>query len=72
MALGNRVASRWCLLLLEVATSYTAWWWSSSKPARSLCGAPEKSFVRDIVLAPREPQRATLVERVIELPSLLG
>ena len=31
--------------------------------ARSLCGAPEKSFVRGIVLAPREPRRATLVER---------
>jgi hypothetical protein len=32
-------------------------------PARSLCGASKKSFVRGIVLAPREPQRATLVER---------
>ena len=42
------------------------------KPARSLCGAPEKSFVRGIVLASREPQRATIVERVIELPSLSG
>ena len=30
---------------------------------KKLCGAPEKSFVRDIVLAPREPRRATLVER---------
>ena len=39
--------------------------------ARSLSGAPEKSFVRGIVLAPQEPRRATLVERVIELPSLL-
>ena len=39
------------------------------KPARSLYGAPEKSFVRGIVLAPWEPQKATLVERVIELPS---
>ena len=29
-------------------------------------------FVRGIVLAPREPLRATLVKRVIELPSLLG
>ena len=42
------------------------------KPARSLCGALEKSFVRGIVLAPREPRRATLVERVIELPALSG
>ena len=29
-------------------------------------------LVRGIVLAPWEPRRATLVERVIELPSLLG
>ena len=29
-------------------------------------------LVRGIVLAPREPRRATLVKRVIELPSLLG
>jgi hypothetical protein len=28
-------------------------------------------FVRGIVLAPREPQRATLVKRAIELPSLV-
>ena len=37
-----------------------------------LCGAPEKSFVRGIVLAPWELQRATLVEHVIKLPLLLG
>ncbi|XP_066362795.1 probable anion transporter 2, chloroplastic isoform X2 [Miscanthus floridulus] len=30
----------------------TAWWWSPLKPARSLCGAPKKNFVRGIVLAP--------------------
>ena len=29
-------------------------------------------LVRGIVLAPRELRRATLVEHVIELPSLLG
>ena len=29
-------------------------------------------FVRGIVLAPWEPRRATLVKRVIELPSLSG
>ena len=29
-------------------------------------------LVRGIVLAPRELRRATLVKRVIELPSLLG
>jgi hypothetical protein len=49
-----------------------AWWWSLSKPVRSLCGALEKSFVRGIVLTPREQRRATLVERVIEIPSLSG
>ena len=29
-------------------------------------------LVRGIVLAPREPRRATLVKRVTELPSLKG
>ena len=32
----------------------------------------EGGFVMGIVLTPRGPRRATLVERVIELPSLLG
>ena len=32
----------------------------------------EGGFVRRIVLTPRGSQRATLVERVIELPSLSG
>jgi hypothetical protein len=32
---------------------------------------PEQSFVRGIVLTPREPRRATLVKSVIELPSLM-
>ena len=32
----------------------------------------EGGFVRGIVLTPRGSQSATLVERVIELPSLLG
>ena len=31
-----------------------------------------KKLVRGIVLALREPRRATLVKRVIELPSLVG
>ena len=31
-----------------------------------------EELVRGIVLALREPQRATLVKHVIELPSLLG
>ena len=33
---------------------------------KKLSGAPEKSFVRGIVLAPREPRRATLVERDVK------
>jgi hypothetical protein len=32
----------------------------------------EGGFVRGIVLIPRGSRRVTLVERVIELPSLLG
>ena len=45
------------LSLLVIAITYTTWWIVVSvvKPARSLCGAPEKSFVRGIVLAPWEP-----------------
>ena len=31
-----------------------------------------EELMRGIVLAPRESRRATLVKRVIELPSLLG
>ena len=31
-----------------------------------------EAIVRGIVLAPRKSRRATLVERVIELPSLVG
>jgi hypothetical protein len=71
VALGGCLASRWSLLLLEVATSEMAWWWSPLKLTRSLCGAPEKSFVRGIMLALWEPRRATLVKSVIELPSLM-
>ena len=44
----------------------------SVEACKKLGGAPEKSFVRGIVLTPWEPQRTTLVEHVIELPSLLG
>ena len=43
----------------------------SVEARKNLCGALEKSFVRGIVLAPWELRRATLVKRVIELPSLL-
>jgi hypothetical protein len=36
------------------------------------CVVLREVIVRDIVLTLREPRRATLVERVIELSSLLG
>jgi hypothetical protein len=70
--LGGRLASRW---------TYYSW---RLPPPRRLGGGLRRSsqeacaalrrraFVRGIVLIPREPRRATLVERVIELPSLLG
>ena len=44
----------------------------SVEARKKLCGAPEKSFVRGIVLALWEPRRATLVEHIIELPLLSG
>ena len=39
---------------------------------KMLVRCSREEFVRGIVLAPREPRRATLVERVIKLPLLLG
>jgi hypothetical protein len=63
VALGDRVASRWCLLLLEVV--------APSKLARRLCEAPKKLCWGGIVLTPWGSRRATLVERVIELPHLM-
>jgi hypothetical protein len=54
VALGVRVASQWCLLLLEVATSYTAWWLVAlSKLARRLCEALEKICEGDYAHATR-------------------
>ena len=44
----------------------------SVEARKKFVGAPEKSFVRGIVLAPWESRRATLVKRVIELPSPSG
>ena len=48
---------------MQASGACYAWWWSPSKPVRSLCGALEKRFVKGIILAPREPRRATLVEQ---------
>jgi hypothetical protein len=43
-----------------------------SKHAWKIVRCFREVIVSYIVLAPRELRRATLVERVIELPSLLG
>jgi hypothetical protein len=48
-----------------------AWWWSPSKHAKKIVSCSEEVIVRGVVLALREPRRATLVERVIKLPSLV-
>ena len=42
------------------------------KHARKIVRFSGEVIVRGIVLTPWEPRRATLVERVIELPSLVG
>ena len=42
------------------------------KHAKKIVRCFGEEIVRGIVLTPREPRRTTLVERVIELPSLLG
>jgi hypothetical protein len=49
-----------------------AWWWSPLKHTKKIVRCSRGVITRSIVLAPREPRSATLVERVIELPSLLG
>jgi hypothetical protein len=40
-----------------------AWWWSPSKYAKKIVWCFGEVIVRGVVLAPRESQRATLVER---------
>ena len=44
----------------------------SVEACKKLVHCSRKEIVRGIVLTPREPRRATLVKRVIELPSLKG
>jgi hypothetical protein len=44
----------------------------SVEACKKLVRRSGEELVRGIVLAPREPRRATLVKRVIELPSLKG
>jgi hypothetical protein len=71
VALGDCVASQRCLSLLEVAPPR---WLGGLRLRQSLqedCARLRRSFVRGIVLTPWGSQRATLVERVIELPYLM-
>jgi hypothetical protein len=42
----------------------------SVEACKKIVRCSEEELVRGIVLAPRKPRRATLVERVIELPHL--
>ena len=42
------------------------------KQTKKIVRCSGEVIVRGIVLIPWEPRRATLVERVIELPSLVG
>ena len=44
----------------------------SVKARKELVRCSREEMVRGTVLIPREPRRATLVEHVIELPSLVG
>ena len=44
----------------------------SVEACKKLVRRSREVLVRGIMLAPREPRRATLVKRVIELPSLKG
>jgi hypothetical protein len=72
VTLGDRVARRWCLLLLEVDTSYGLVSYDSVEAREKIVRYSGGGFVRGIVLTPRGSQRATVVEHVIELPSLSG
>ena len=61
------------MLLLEVATSEMAWWRVLRREAcKKIVRCSGEGFVRGTMLTPWEQRRATLVERVIELPSLVG
>ena len=71
MALGGRLASWWLVPLggchlLDVLVVV------SVEARKKLVRRSREVLVRGIMLAPREPRRATLVKRVIELPSLPG
>ena len=57
---------------MAVATSKMVWWWSLKKHAKKIARCSKKVIMRGVVLALREPRKASLVEHVIELPSLVG
>ena len=60
------VALRGCHLLDDLVAC------DSIEARENIVRCSEGGFVRGIVLTPGEPRRATLVERVIELPLLVG
>jgi hypothetical protein len=64
VALGDRVARRWCLLLHLLDDLMAC---DSVEAHEKLVWCSKGGFVRGIVLTPRGSRRATLVERVIEL-----
>jgi hypothetical protein len=80
VALGDRVASQWCLLLLEVATSWTSWWRVSIvNPAKKIvqcsrevlcercCGRPIGDAKSNSSRARREEHQMVWPCQVLEL-----
>jgi hypothetical protein len=63
VALGDHVASRRCLLLLEVSTPRRLGGFRLHQSSQEDYARLWRSFVRGIVLALREPRRATLVKQ---------
>ena len=72
MALGDQVASRWCLLLFGGCHLLDGFVVVSVEARKEDCAILQRSDCEGYCAHPWEPRRATLVERVIELPSLLG
>jgi hypothetical protein len=70
VALGGHLPSWWCLLLFGGCHLLDGLVVVSVEAPKKLVRCSRE--MRGVVLTPREPRRATLVERVIELPSLVG